>query len=509
MDFLSDADAKDAATLQEHRRRIQKLEKQIQEEESAARQILDGDDKPPRCRKPLFKSLPKPGGLTVESKLEQDQRQMRILINEHNRLKFAVRDRESQLLEVEEALKHLEPQTQDDKSEHTYSQLGRQLENSLEKMRIKITEAEKIHNTYLHIHEHLQQETQQMPMVLEQSAVTVGQTEVDQVSKMSQSAVAAADSTTGKLVQMERETTEEKRRMESELRELRAVKEEMEGRMEKDWDHRSSSRSQDRLKESKKEAEASTAPVRAQQSCVDPSTSQSNIRLMEDIKALRDALGCTHLQELVKKLVSQRATEDQLHIQMSQYEDLVKQRTDTLADLELQYARLKFTVGPGSTRFDKLEEQMEAELQKEDNRVRRVQVELKKAEDTLDSVEQGVANLYYMTCVPVEELPIEDSMDAMHKLRDINARLPMLLSRKSGQKCEDSSLQQEKVWSFLEQSNMMEQKNYKRASSPVDTFQPCSDEEDCSPSREEIKHHSVKLIEAQQNKKSQKRGRKR
>ncbi|XP_071754554.1 coiled-coil domain-containing protein 183-like [Centroberyx gerrardi] len=483
-------------------------EKQIRAEESAAKQILDSDDKPPRCRKPLFQSLPKPGGLTVENKLEQDQRQMRILINEHNRLKFAVRDRESQLLEVEEALKDLELQTQDDSSEHTYSQLGRQLENSLEKMRIKITEAEKIHNTYLHIHEHLQQETQQMPMVLEQSAVTVGQTEVDKVSKMSQSAVAAADSTMGKLVQMEHETMEQKRRMESELSELRAVKEEMDGRIEKDGDHRSS-RSQDRLKEPKKEAEANTAPVRAQQSCVDPSTSQSNIRLMEDIKALRDALGCTDLQELVKKLVSQRATEDQLHIQMSQYEDLVKQMTDTLADLELQYARLKFTVGPGSTRFDKLEEQMEAELQQEDNRVRRVQVELKKAEDTLDSVEQGVANLCYITCVPVEELPSEDSMDAMHKLRDINARLPMLLSRKSGQKCEDSSLHQEKVWSFLEQSNMMEQKNYKRASSPVDTFQPCSDEEDCSPSREEIKHHSIKLIEAQQNKKSQKRGRKR
>ncbi|XP_044053326.1 uncharacterized protein LOC122876738 isoform X2 [Siniperca chuatsi] len=498
MDFNSSTKKKDARTSTP--RRIKTSEKQIEAEDSAATQVLDSHEKLTTRQKPLSKP-----GLSVEEKFEQEKRKRHVLINAHNRLKIAVKEKEARLKELEEILKAKNLQPTNYRCEDTCKQRIRQLENNLDKMKMKITKAKKIQTVYRHIREHLQQELREMHMVLDQKehAVAIGQAEVDKATQQFQSAAAAADSTLGKMVQMEHETIERKREMDCELCELNA--EERELKRQTETLGRLSERGHSRLKEREIEEEAHSIPVKDHQYYDICGASQSDLELVEDMEALRETLGCADIQDLVNKVVSQRATKEKLLNEVTQYEEMVRLEAKTLADLELQYTELKFSAKPKATRFDKLKEQMQARLKQEVDRVQRFQAELQQSQDLLDTVEQGVNNLYFrMSCVPVEGLPSASSTDSIDKLRDISARLPTLQQRASAQKPEISSLDQERVYSLLEQLNAMELRTNKRPTTPIDTPQ-LSDEEECSLSREEIKRSSIRLIESEQNKKSSSR----
>ncbi|CAB1320045.1 unnamed protein product [Coregonus sp. 'balchen'] len=489
---VKDTEKAKMLTLQEQRIRIQQLERQTQAEYSAAKEILENDQKSPQGGSTLGRSLPKPGP-SMESIVEREKRRQCTLTEQHNRLQCAVRAKESQLLEMEPDMKVLELDSIADDDEQHYNQRVRQLENSLEKMTIKITEAERIQKTYLRL----------------QNSVVSGQTELGKVAHMSHTAVAAVDCTKSQLVHMERQLMVERRMMEKGLTERRGVKEkEVESRLEREREgERRSSRVAQKLKEQGRRGSSAreglaedTAPIRAQQTAAASITPQSIFKLVEDIDALREALSCTDLQELETRLVSQQATREQLHTQMTQCEELVSQSMETLAALELQYARLKFSAGPGSDRFEQLKEEMQVELEQEEERCSQWEAKLGRAQSVLHGVEQGVNNLFFrISCVHVK------------KLREIGVRLPTLQTTAS-EKIEENTADHEKVWSFLEQSTMMEPRNFKRASSPVynsaseDTFQFRSLEEDCSLTREEIKRRSIQLIEAHQPKKKAQRG---
>ncbi|XP_035514790.1 coiled-coil domain-containing protein 183-like [Morone saxatilis] len=395
MNYTSSTKMKDATTSTPHR--IKTSETQTEAQDSAAKQVLDSHDK---RQKPLSKP-----GLSLEKKNELEKQRRHVLINEHNRLTFAVKEKEAKLKELQEFLeaKNLAPTTYN--SEDTLKQRIRELENNLDKMKIKIIEARKIQTVYQHIREHLQEEVCRMSKDLDQTelAVALGEAEVDKASKQVESAAAAAHS----------------------------------------------------------------------------------------------------IMDLVNKVVSQRATKEQLLIEVTQYKELIRQEAETLADLEVQYTELKFSEKPATTWFDKLKEQLQAWLNQEVDRVQRLQAELKQSQDLLDSVEFGVNNFYFrMSCVALEELPSAFSTDSLDKLRDISARLPTLQQRALEKEPEISGLDQDKVYDLLEELNMMELKNNKRPTTPIGTPQLSDDEEECSPSREEIKRRSIRLIESRQNRRS-------
>ncbi|XP_029534422.1 coiled-coil domain-containing protein 183 isoform X2 [Oncorhynchus nerka] len=457
----ADTEQPTTLTLQEQRLRIQQLERQAQAEYSAAKEILENDQKAPHGGRTLSRLLSKPG-LSMESIVEREKRRRCTLIEQHNGLQCSVRAKGSQLLEMEQAMKALELDSNTDGDEQHYDQRVRELENSLEKMTIKITEAERIQKTYLRVCDHLHREVREMPMALDQlqNSVVSGQTELGKVAHMSHTAVAAVDCT-----KVRRGTIREGLAEES-------------------------------------------AHIRAQQTAPVSTTPQSIVKLVEDIDTLREALSCTDLQELETRLVSQKAIREQLHSQMTQCEELVRQSMETFAALELQYAQLKFSAGPSSDRFERLKEEMQAELEQEEERCSHWEDKLGKAQSVLHGVEKGVNNLFFrISCVQVKDSPRElGGLDAIEKLREIGAHLPTLQTTAS-EKTEENTADHEKVWSFLEQSTMMEPRNYKRASSPVydstseDTFQFRGQEEDCSMSRDEIKRRSIQLIEVHQPKK--------
>ncbi|XP_051278312.1 coiled-coil domain-containing protein 183-like isoform X1 [Dicentrarchus labrax] len=334
-------------------------------------------------------------------------------------------------------------------------------------MKIKIIEARKIQTVYQHIREHLQEEVCRMSKDLDQTelAVALGEAEVDQASKQVESAAAAAHSIMGTMVQTECETMGRKREMDSELWELSAEEKELKRKMETLWRRSLSVQSQQKERDIE---EAQSTFVKDYQHHDICGASQSDMKLVEDMEALIEALGCADVQDLVNKVVSQRATKEQLLIEVTQYKELIRQEAETLADLEVQYTELKFSEKPATTRFDKLKEQLQAWLNQEVDRVQRLQAELKQSQDLLDSVEFGVNNFYFrMSCVALEELPSAFSTDSLDKLRDISARLPTLQQRALEKEPEISGLDQDKVYDLLEELNMMELKNNKRPTTPI------------------------------------------
>ncbi|XP_035643238.1 uncharacterized protein LOC118394090 [Oncorhynchus keta] len=364
-----------------------------------------------------------------------------------------------------------------------------------------------------------------------QNSVVSGQSELGKVAHMSYTAVAAVDCTKSQLVHVERQLMVERRMMEKELTGRRGAKEkEVEGRLEREREgERRSSRVAQKLKEQELTLYFPMFCIRIDAeimyACVlfspcSPADRRGphydTVRLQTAggyIDALREALSCTDLQELETRLASQKATREQLHTQITQCEELVRKSMETLATLELQYAQLKFSAGPGSDRFEQLKEEMQVELEQEEDCCSQWEAKQGKAQSVLHGVEQGVNNLFFrISCVHVMDSPRQlGDLDATEKLREIGVRL-LTLQTTASEKTEENTADHEKVWSFLEHSIMMEPRNFKRASSPVynsvseDTFQFRSLEEDCALSREEIKRRSIHLIEAHQPKKKAPRG---
>ncbi|KAL2092306.1 hypothetical protein ACEWY4_012104 [Coilia grayii] len=451
-------------------------EKQNQTEFNAVREIFINEHKLPRAARTLRNSLPNPT-LDLQSIVEKKQRQLWTMVEQYNGLQHTLRLRESQLLNMERTMKCMELDTNPD-------------------------------------------EVIEMPLVLEelQSTVIRGLTELSHVAHMSHAAQAAVENTQGMLVQLERQLVMERRTLERELSSKHQEKEkEVEARMEREKEgDRRISRAPGKLKGQRKAGRAKDALTDiidfpgfrvVQQSATQSNTQQSQVKMVKEIDSLKEALSCTDLQELESRLVSQRTMREQLDTQMRQCEELVAQRQQDLATLELQYAQSKFNPGAGSGRYKQMQAALCAELEQERQRRWEWEAKLGKACAVLQGVERGVNNLFYlMTCLSNQESVTEAPRDAVEKLQEIDNQL-LALSAAELEETEEQGGGSDKLWTFLVQSTMMEPRNCKRAKSPAydsntkDPFQFRSQEEDCSLSRDEIKGRNKQLIEAHQPKK--------
>ncbi|XP_068422543.1 coiled-coil domain-containing protein 183-like isoform X2 [Clinocottus analis] len=417
-------------------RQIKTSEKQTEESSAKAR---DSYDQPTTRPKPTSKP-----GLPLEKRMRHEKWRWHVLTNEHNRLTFAVNEEEAKLKRLQETLKAKEFQPTSPNDEDSYKQRMRKLENNRDKIKMKIIEATEIQTAYEHIHEHLQQ-VRGMFVVLEQKqqALAAGQAEVDRATKQFRSA--AADSTLSNMVQMEDGTMRMKKEMENELCKLRAEEKELKWQMESLEPPISTGQSRQKQEEIKEEEDIEAHSVSfSDHQCFDScSASQSDLELVEDMEALREALGYTDVQELVDKVVSQRAVKEQLFTEITEYKDTIKHEAEVLAELELQHARLQFSAKPAMTRVE-----MEAQLKQKVDDVQRLQVELKQCQDLLDTVERGVNNLYFtMRCVPMEGMPSTPSADSSDRLREVRAHLPTLVQRASEPEPEISDFDQRKALS--------------------------------------------------------------
>ncbi|XP_063735219.1 golgin subfamily A member 6-like protein 24 [Eleginops maclovinus] len=348
MDSTSSTEMKDSRSPTHHP--VKTSGKCKEAEASAAKQLLDIHDQLPSRQKP---------DLSLEKKIEKEKQRQKILINEHNRLKLVVKQKEAKLKGLQKTLQTMDLQPTTYNSEDTCKQRIRQLENNIDKMQVKITKAREIQTAYEPIQENLEQEVRAMYGVVEQKehAVAIGQAKMDKASKESETAAAAAGCTLGRMFQMEYETMGKKREMDLELCELSAEEKELKKQMETLGQLSLTGqrlREQDiqaEEEEEEKEEEAAQSLPATDQQCHDIRwASQADMKLGEDLEALRESLGCADVQELVSKVVSQQATTQQLLSEVSRSEELTRQEEGALTKLQLQHAELKFSSKPAATR---------------------------------------------------------------------------------------------------------------------------------------------------------------
>ncbi|XP_069557569.1 coiled-coil domain-containing protein 183-like [Brachyistius frenatus] len=437
--------------------------------------------------------------LPLEKKLDIEKRRRQVQINAHNRMEGILAEKKARLKELQELRSVMEDLAAD--CEDSLQQQVRQLSNKRDKIRMKITEAQNIRNAYQRIVENLLLEVRGMEKVLDQKelAVVLGDGELEEAKKRLENATTSAGGAADKMVQMEHEVLEKKREMEDELYKLLAEKKELKKQMEK---YISSPSEQRRLNEHETKASAAHS---------DPATevmqrrerhslaSESDLMLIEEMEALREAVAFSE---------DQRATKEQLLEDKVGYEDEIEEQTRRLSELELRYTELKFSENPAALRFNKLKDETSAQLKEVKERLLRLQAEVKRSQDQLDTTEWGVNNLYFLLSgIPVEGLPDISASNSVDKLMDIRARLQKLREQKLTQAPDVGALDQNKVYDLLEEHNTEDPRNNRRPASPSDSPEPKEDDEEgekeegCSPTREEIKRNSVKLIESQQRKK--------
>ncbi|XP_076854369.1 uncharacterized protein LOC143509487 [Brachyhypopomus gauderio] len=515
-------------SLREKRVRLQQLEKQIQAECDAAKKVPDTENK--ACVACAAWTVPKPGP-SLESLAEREHRTLCALVAQYNELKYTKWVKEGQLQELHQRTRRLEGNTAPDAD----GEKCVQLENILENISLKFTEAKKIYSTYLRVREHLQQEGRKMSHGLEKLQTSVFSNYVE----LSKAAVTAQCVTAVNTTKTEWQSMAARQATKPEVSEAQVEKVQVEkvqvekvqvekvqvekAQVEKAHEVETRVRSEKKgltaqgtntekeqgwtvTQEDLTELTNPPATRGGRHSLAPPTIPQPELKLMEDVDALTEALSCTDLQELETRLVSQNATEKELLSQTARWEQLVEQRQQDLEELQLQHAQLKFS--SPSRRCEGLKAGLEEELGGEQERIDQWESRLGKAQAVLQILEQSIDSLYFqMRCLTVKGSPPEASLNAMGKLTEIRAVLACLQSA-GLQPVEVGSLDHEKLWDFLVQSAMIEPRNYKYVGSPVhssaskDTLQ----EKDCLLSRDEIKHRGNQVIEAHQPKKRVQKG---
>ncbi|XP_062873944.1 kinesin-like protein KIF7 [Trichomycterus rosablanca] len=490
-------------TLQEQRVRVQKREKQLQTEYNAAKEVFNSKTKS-SFMQPGGKHLTSPGQ-SIKRLVKREHERLCALIAQHDELQFTVRSREVQL---EQSVKSLELYNAPDSTAEMHDQRVRQLQNNLEKISLKITEGEKIHSTGVSLREHLQQEVRELPQALEKLHKTIlkNHTELCKVAMMSQSAQAGLDTSKSMLLQIEEQLMLEQQVTESMLSEVEAEKEKQTGRR-LDYQREEGghiTKAVHRMKEEGKKLIDPSAVQMAQQFSDQPGSLQSEVKLIESIDELKEALSCTDLQELVTCLMSQKAMQKRLLSQITKFEELVKQQREDLEAVELQYAQLKFTDGPGTERYKKQKVELEKKLCRKQERCNQWQSRLHQAQVVLQSIDQDFNNLYYrMTSEPAKGPPNKSSLDAIKKLSEIRAYLSSLGILPPDLAENQLNLGQDKMWGLQEQNAMMEPNYFRSVRSTMaghatdESLRFCS-QEDCSLTRDEIKRRGILLIEASQ-----------
>ncbi|KAM4575804.1 uncharacterized protein PAE49_006180 isoform 2-T2 [Odontesthes bonariensis] len=419
--------------------------------------------------------------------MEHEWHERALLIKACNSLTAAVGKRTEKLKESMRVLNSL-PTTF--KVDDTLERQTREAENKREKMKMKIIAAEKIHTSYMSLYEHLKQQLQAQEKMLDQKADAVirGQVKLEKTKKKLKSESADVERTGARprhrKTRMEQEVREKIREMDSKLHELTAEKEELQKAIQMSG--------QSSRKEQVQETEevAATESAQCGASADDQQESfESDMKLMEDVDALREAQKFAKVQQDIQK---------KLLVEKVDIEEVIREKTKILADLEVCYIELKCSENPAPTRLQQLKEEKLAQVKQEADRVQRLKSELNHSQDLLDTIDQGIRNLYFMmSSGPVEEL---SSMSSTDKLEEIRVLLRRLQQSAKTKKPHVSSEGRERVYMLMEKINSSEVKNNRRPATPPDPLESSEGEEPACPTREEIKRDSMQLIEIQKKK---------
>ncbi|XP_074016980.1 coiled-coil domain-containing protein 183 [Numenius arquata] len=426
-------------------------------------------------------------------------------VNMSNVLLYQLRQRGQAWDELQRRLQQLQDAQMDDKRLQAQVQVIRQLENNIDKMLTKVRAGQRVTALYLAVRDVLRKELAHLPMHLD---LLYGMAEryhweLEDIELMALNALKAADVTKEDMTQMETRFRAER---ELRFRSLAAqnvpvdrlwLKEASEkhlraqARYELAMDF-TNLHLQDQMEDTKQMATKTQMEREAW--------------VTEKMEKAKAAVQCSRLWDIPSRLLAQQKSSVELEQYVNECKEKKQALKETLKELELKQAELKFCQPPNKNRV--LEEELRMNLQLEEARLEQMRAQMLRNQELLVDFENGIDHLF----VRLHGITVPDQDDSVkargveEKLQHCEKKLQYLLQRVADLPPDSHSPDENnetfvKVRNFLEKTTANDPQNLKISlddvgSSIQDPFDFADKDHGLVLTREDIKKQGLHLIES-------------
>ncbi|XP_049658404.1 coiled-coil domain-containing protein 183 [Accipiter gentilis] len=444
---------------------------------------------------------------TVEVAQEKLRAEIYDRVNTCNMLLYQLRQRSRARDELKRQLQQLQDTKMDDKQHQAQVQAVHRLENNIEKMLTKVRAGQKVTTLYLAVRDVLRKELANLPLHLDLlcGMAELYHGELEDMELMALDALKAADLTKEDMAKMETQFLAER---EFRYHSLASQK----VHIDRHWLKEASERHlrvqaryeltmdfpnllpQDPLVGTKLEATKSQMECKA--------------LVTEKIEKARAAVQCSRLWDIPSRLLAQQKSSVDLEQYVKECKEKKQALKNTLKELELKQAELKFRQPPNTIRCRMLEEELRMNLQWEEARLEQMQAQMLRNQELLLEFENGIDNLFvhlHGITVPGQD----DSLEARgveEKLQHCEQKLQYLVQRVANLPSHSHSPDEDnetfvKVRNFLEKTIMNDPQNLKISFEDIgsrvqDPFDFADKDNGLVLTREDIKKQGLHLIES-------------
>ncbi|PKU29039.1 hypothetical protein llap_20657 [Limosa lapponica baueri] len=226
----------------------------------------------------------------------------------------------------------------------------------------------------------------------------------------------------------------------------------------------------------------------------------------EKMEKAKAAVQCSRLWDIPSRLLAQQKSSVELEQYVNECKEKKQALKETLKELELKQAELKFCQPPNKNRV--LEEELRRNLQLEEARLEQMRAQMLRNQELLVDFENGIDHLF----VRLHGITVPDQDDSIkargveEKLQHCEKKLQYLLQRVADLPPDSHSLDENnetfvKVRNFLEKTTANDPKNLKISlddigSSIQDPFDFADKDHGLVLTREDIKKQGLYLIES-------------
>ncbi|XP_065588281.1 coiled-coil domain-containing protein 183-like [Cyrtonyx montezumae] len=308
----------------------------------------------------------------------------------------------------------------------------RQLENSVDKMHMKIHTAQKVTTSYLVLQDALKKELRSLALHLELLHKLAGayRGEAKQSELMAADAIRASDMAKKDLARLEARYLAEEEELRQRCVAARKAQSNWLWFREIERKHlRARARSALRAKEPSMLPEDSALGPKPQASM---SQLEHKAFVRAEMEKAKAALQCSRIQGITGMLLAQHESTAVLEEHIRACKEKQQALMDTLRPLELEVAKLKFCEPPVIVSCRKQEAELRERLQQEEARLEQARASYMKQKELLLLLENGIDNLVtrlYSNAKPEQDPCIVDFRDMDEKLQYCRQKLQHLAQR--------------------------------------------------------------------------------
>ncbi|XP_026723410.1 coiled-coil domain-containing protein 183 [Athene cunicularia] len=391
-------------------------------------------------------------------------------VNTCNLLLDQVRQRSQVRDELQRRLQRLQAVEKEDKQHQAQLQAIRQLENSIEKMLLKVQAAQKVTALYVEVRDALRKELDQLPMHLDLLCGTAERYH----RQLEDAELVAADARRDAAV-----TKGDVKKLKAQLRADREFRCRSKAALERQvkesfiWHLREQARQKLAVDLLNMQLQDSIEGTQVEDTESQEEYKAWVTKKMEEAKA---AVPCSHVWDMAGRFLEQQKASADLERYLQQCKEKQQALKETLHQLELKHNELKLRQPPNTfscvdvnvSGCRKLEEELRRELQREEARREQMRAQMLKEEDLLLQFENAVNNLVVLLrgiTVPGQDASVQ-ARDAQEKLQHCRQKLQYLVQRTASLPPDSHSLNEDnkafvKVRNLLEQSMAEDPRNPK------------------------------------------------